>query len=432
MNPRRNFIKKAAAIASALSLGSISNKLMAENLQDAFLQLRASPLAEAIAEEDLWKQVQQAYTIDPNFINLNNGGVSPQPRVVQDTEIRKLQAANEIPSYYMWRVLIKDVEVVRERLARLAGCSAENIAINRNTTEGLHTVLMGQDWKEGDEIVVTKQDYSTVKVGWELLERRYKVKIIWLDLPTPLEDENLYVSTFLDAFSPKTKLVFLTQVINWTGQVMPISAIRKVCEEAKKRGIFSLVDGAHSFAQFDFKIPDLGCDAFATSLHKWLCAPFGTGMLYVRETALSQIWPLFPANVDEDDNIRKFEHLGTRSFAQISAISQAIDFHEMIGIQLKEARLRYLKDYWVNPLKNKERLIFHSSHKPEFSSVLTLFEIEGLEPIEVERVLYSKFYIHVTNSEVENIKGTRVSPNVYTRLSDLDRLMEGIDYLLKL
>ena len=432
MNPRRNFIKKAAAIASALSLGSISNKLMAESIQDAVASLHKLPIQEAIAEDDLWRMVQQAYTISPSLINLNNGGVSPQPKVVQDTEVRKLQAANEIPSYYLWRVLIKDVEVVRERLARLAGCAAENIAINRNTTEGIQTILLGQDWKEGDEIVVTKQDYSTVKVGWELLERRYKVKIIWLDLPSPLEDEVQYVKLFTNAFSPKTKLVFLTHVINWTGQVIPVSAIRKVCEEAQKKGIFSLVDGAHSFAQFDFKIPDLGCDAFATSLHKWLCAPFGTGMLYVRESALPLIWPLFPASVEEDNDIRKFEHLGTRSLGQISAIGQAIDFHEMIGIQLKEARLRYLKDYWVKPLKNKDRLIFHSSHKPKFSSVLTLFEIEGLEPIEVERVLYSKFHIHVTNSEVGNIKGTRVSPNVYTRLSDLDRLTEGIDYLLKL
>ena len=432
MNPRRNFIKKAAAIASALSLGSISNKLMAESIQDAVASLHKLPIQEAIAEDDLWRMVQQAYTISPSLINLNNGGVSPQPKVVQDTEVRKLQAANEIPSYYLWRVLIKDVEVVRERLARLAGCAAENIAINRNTTEGIQTILLGQDWKEGDEIVVTKQDYSTVKVGWELLERRYKVKIIWLDLPSPLEDEVQYVKLFTNAFSPKTKLVFLTHVINWTGQVIPVSAIRKVCEEAQKKGIFSLVDGAHSFAQFDFKIPDLGCDAFATSLHKWLCAPFGTGMLYVRESALPLIWPLFPASVEEDNDIRKFEDLGTRSLGQISAIGQAIDFHEMIGIQLKEARLRYLKDYWVKPLKNKDRLIFHSSHKPKFSSVLTLFEIEGLEPIEVERVLYSKFHIHVTNSEVGNIKGTRVSPNVYTRLSDLDRLTEGIDYLLKL
>ena len=405
---------------------------MAESIQDAVASLHKLPIQEAIAEDDLWRMVQQAYTISPSLINLNNGGVSPQPKVVQDTEVRKLQAANEIPSYYLWRVLIKDVEVVRERLARLAGCAAENIAINRNTTEGIQTILLGQDWKEGDEIVVTKQDYSTVKVGWELLERRYKVKIIWLDLPSPLEDEVQYVKLFTNAFSPKTKLVFLTHVINWTGQVIPVSAIRKVCEEAQKKGIFSLVDGAHSFAQFDFKIPDLGCDAFATSLHKWLCAPFGTGMLYVRESALPLIWPLFPASVEEDNDIRKFEHLGTRSLGQISAIGQAIDFHEMIGIQLKEARLRYLKDYWVKPLKNKDRLIFHSSHKPKFSSVLTLFEIEGLEPIEVERVLYSKFHIHVTNSEVGNIKGTRVSPNVYTRLSDLDRLTEGIDYLLKL
>lgn len=431
MNQRRNFFKKAVNIAAAASFGGLAERLAAQNAQDALSQLRSLPLPTALENEELWKLVQQAYTTNPNFINLNNGGVSPQPKIVQDTEIRLLQASNEAPSYYMWRVLGKDIEIVRERLAKMAACSPEEIALNRNTTEGLQTIIMGMDWKEGDEIIATLQDYSTVKLGWEWLERRYKVKVKWLDLPLPLENEDLYVKTFVDAFSPKTKFVNLTQVINWTGQVIPVTAIRRVCDEARKRGIFTLVDGAHAFAQFDFKVPDLGCDAFATSLHKWLCAPFGTGMLYVRKESLPKVWSLFPSTLEENADIRKFEHLGTRSFAQISAIGQAIDFHEMIGIQLKEARLRYLKEYWINQLKDQERLIFYTSHNPRFSGAIASMQIKGIEPSEVENVLTNKFRIHVTNVEIGNINGIRISPNVYTRLPDLDRLVEGVEYLLK-
>jgi selenocysteine lyase/cysteine desulfurase len=419
------------AFAASVSLGGLSDQLIAQSATQSIQQLRQLELEDAIQNEELWKYVQQAYTTSSNFINLNNGGVSPQPKTVQDAEMRYLKMSNEGPSYYMWRLLNSDVEIIRTKLAKLGDCSKEEISLNQNTTEGIQTVIMGMDWKKGDEIVVTKQDYSTVKIGWEYLEQRYGVKIIWLDLEVPFEDDKAYLEAFLGAFTEKTKLVNLTHIINWNGQQVPVKTIRKICDEARKRGVFSLVDGAHSFAQLDFKIRDLGCDAYATSLHKWLCAPFGTGMLYVRKEMIPKLWSLMPSSADQQGDIRKFEHQGTRSFARISAIGQAIDFHNMIGIQLKEKRLRYLQEYWTKALKNEEGLSIHHPQKKNYSSALGLFQIEGLTALEISQKLLNKYRIHTVAIEVENIVGVRISPNVYTKISDLDYLTEAVRAIIK-
>lgn len=431
MNKRRNFIKKLLGLSAGLSLAGWSNEIIAQNVIESIKGLHALDLEDAIQHEELWKYVQQAYTTSSNFINLNNGGVAPQPQKVQDAEIRYLRMANEGPAYYMWRVLVKDVEVIRSRLAKLAHCEAEEISLNQNTTEGIQTIIMGMDWKAGDEIVVTKQDYSTVKIGWKYLEERYGVKVVYLDLELPFENDKAYLEAFLGAFNKRTKLVNLTQIINWNGQQVPVKTIQKICEEARKRGIFSLVDGAHTFAQLDFKIPDLACDAFATSLHKWLSAPFGTGMLYIRKEMIPKVWSLMPSTKEQKDDIRKFEHQGTRSMGRISAIGQAIDFHNMIGIQLKEKRLRYLQEYWTKSLKNEDRVSFHHPQKANYSSALGLFQIEGVDEQKITNILSNKYRIYTVAIDVENITGVRISPNVYTKISDLDRLAEAVREIIK-
>lgn len=431
MNPRRKFIKRIAALAAATTVGGWAQRLEAFPIQDSLKTLDATTIPTAVQNEELWKYIQQGYTTSSNLINLNNGGVSPQPKAVQEAETRYLSYANEAPSYYMWRVLKKEVEIVRTRLAKLAGCSEEEICINQNTTEGMQTIVSGIDWQPGDEVIVTKQDYSTVSVGWKWLERRYKVKIVWLDLALPFENPSDYIDQFIKAMTAKTRLINITQIINWTGQVVPVKAIRKICEVARARGIFSLVDGAHAFAQLDFKVPDLGCDAFATSLHKWLCAPFGTGMLYIRKAMIHKIWSLMPSEEEQKQDIRKFEHQGTLSIGKLIAIGDAIDFHQLMGIQLKEARLRYLKNYWAKALKDEERIIFHTSLKKNYSCAIALIEINGLEPRVLEQVLFNKFRIHTVTITRDNFQGTRISPNVYTKTEHLDRLLEGIRFVLK-
>jgi len=377
----------------------------------------------ALGDEDFWGWVREAYTVSPNIMNLNNGGVAPQPKVVQDAHIRYYQYANEAPSYYMWQILDQGREPLREKLSLLAGCDKEEIAINRNATEGLNTVIFGLNLKPGDEVVLTRQDYPNMINAWKQREKRDGIKLIWIDLKLPEENEEVLAAQYIAAFTPRTKVVMVTHLINWCGQIMPV---KKVADAAHAMGIEVIADGAHSFAHFDFKIPDLGCDYFATSLHKWLSAPFGSGMLYIRKEKIKHVWALLSNNEPDGKDIRKFESLGTRSFASEMAIGAAVDFHDVIGSKRKEARLRQLKDHWVSQVKDLSRVSFNQPKSKHLSCAIASIAIEGKKPEEVAGELFSKYKIHTVAINWENIHGVRVTPNVYTSLKDLDKLAEAV------
>jgi selenocysteine lyase/cysteine desulfurase len=374
-------------------------------------------------DDDFWGYIQQCYTVSPNIINLNNGGVSPQPKVVQDTLERYNRYCNEAPSYYMWRILDQGREALRADLALLAGCEPVEIAIDRNTTEAMNTVIYGLNLQPGDEVVLTKQDYPNVINTFKLLEKRNGVVLKWVNLELPMENEDEIAAKYIEAFSEKTKVVNVTHIINWIGQIIPV---RKIADAAHERGIEVLVDGAHSFALLDFRIPDLHCDYFATSLHKWMCAPFGSGLLYVKKDKIAKTWPICPDDGMQTDQIAKFERLGTRSFASEMAIGSALDFHNAIGTKRKEDRLRYLKDYWTKQVKDIPGVHIHTSFRPEYACVIALFSVDGYTPAEVDSFLFDKYRIHTVGIVWENISGTRVTPNVYTTTGDLDKLVAAI------
>jgi selenocysteine lyase/cysteine desulfurase len=376
-----------------------------------------------VNDDDFWAWVQQSYTTSSNIINLNNGGVSPQPKLVQDTFVRYNAFCNEAPSYYMWRILDQGREALRADLADLAGCSPGEIAINRNTTEGMNNIIYGLNLQPGDEVVLTKQDYPNVINSFKVLEKRNGIILKWINLELPMEDDDALADIYISAFTDKTKLVNVTHIINWIGQIVPV---KKIAAAAHKRGIDVLVDGAHSFALLDFKIPDLDCDFFATSLHKWMSAPFGTGLLYVKKDKISKIWPICPDDKPLAEDIVKFERLGTRSFATEMAIGSALDFYQGIGTKRKEERLRALKDYWTNQVKDIPGVHIHTSFKPEFACVIGLFSIDGYQPGEIDTYLFDKHKIHTVSIVWENISGVRVTPNVYTTLKDLDKLVDAI------
>jgi len=428
MTNRRNFFKKSIAAAGALSLAPLAAKAMAEDIADALHSLnQLSPML-ASTDEDLWARMAQAYTVSPSILNLNNGGVSPQPKVVQDAVDRYYHYSNEAPSYYMWQILDKGRESIRRKLADLGGVSSDTIAINRNTTEALATVTWGLTLAKGDEIIMTKQDYPNMVQAWKQKEMRDGIKITWLNIALPTEDGESIVKAYINATTPKTKIWHITHMLNWTGQIMPV---KRLCEEARKRNIISIVDGAHTFAHIDFKISDFNPDYYGTSLHKWLCAPFGTGMLYVKKENIAGLWPLFPNDKPQMDDIRKFETLGTRSFAPEQAIGQAVDFHNAIGSKRKEERLQYLKNYWCEKVKQHPRIRLNISLKPEWSCALGSFSIEGIEPDVVSSKLMSEYQIHTTSVKWENITGVRITPHVYTTTKDLDRLVEAVLTLAK-
>lgn len=423
MTNRRSFFRKSLGVAGALSLSPLAGKALAEDLSDALRSLNRLSPSDAATDEDLWARIAQAYTVSPTLINLNNGGVSPQPKVVQDAVDRYYHYSNEGPTYYMWGVLDRGREPLRRKLADLAGTSNEEVAVNRNTTEALGTVTYGLTLSKGDEVIMTKQDYPNMIQAWKQKELRDGIKIKWLNLELPIENDDTIVKAFIDATTSRTRVWHITHMINWTGQILPV---KKLCDEARKRNIISIVDGAHTFAQMDFRIPDFNPDYFGTSLHKWLCAPFGTGMLYVKKENIAGLWPLFPNDKPQSADIRKFETLGTRSFAQEQAIGQAIDFHNAIGNKRKEERLRYLKNYWCEKVKQHPRVKLNVSLRPEYACALGNFSIDGIEPETISSRMMLEHQIIVTAIKWENISGVRITPHVYTSLKDLDRFVEAV------
>jgi len=428
-NNRRNFLQKAGALTATAFFSSLAKPAWATDLERALRDAEGIPADVLASEDDFWYYIQQAFTVSPGLINLNNGGVSPAPKTVQEAVKRYYDYCNEAPSYYMWRILDQGREPLRKNMAKLAGCDAEEIAINRNSSEGLETIIFGMQLKAGDEIVAAKQDYPNMINAYKQREMRDGIKMVWINLELPSEDENYLAQQYIKAFTPKTKVVHVTHIINWNGQILPV---KKIAQEAHKRGIEVICDGAHSFAHFEFKVPDLDADYFASSLHKWLYAPIGSGMLYVKKEKIKSIYPLFATSDNPlKEDIRKFENLGTRPFFIEQAIGKALEFHEMIGSERKEKRLQYLKNYWMEKVKGLPKVKINTSLHPKWGCAIGNVGIEGKKPAELDSFLFDKYKIHTVGIEWENIHGVRITPNVYTTIDNLDVLVEGIKAFVK-
>lgn len=384
-------------------------------------------LPAAVAQDEaFWAKVRAGYTASANLVNLNNGGVSPQPRAVQEKVETYHRFANEAPGYYMWRVMGRMREPVRRQLAAMAGCSPEEVALLRNATEALETVIFGLDWQAGDEVITTDQDYPAILDALDLRARRHGIVVRRLALPVPCEDPEEIVRRFAAAITPRTRALLFCHVVHLTGQILPVEAL---CELARQRDLLSIVDGAHAFAQLEFRLEDLGCDFYGASLHKWLSAPFGTGMLYVRRDRIAGLWPLYGYPQDEQDRITKFEHLGTRSIPTEVAIADAIAFHQQIGTARKGARLQYLKRYWVTQVQDVPGFRLLSSLDPAHGAGLTTFSLAGWTPAALSSALTNRFHLYVTAFDHPDVAGVRITPHVYTRLEELDYLAEVIRQL---
>ena len=413
----------SAGSISALDLFSATDPPFTRQFEKYLNVLENKSLSETASDEDFWGWIRESYTVSPNIINLNNGGVSPQPKVVQDAHIRFYQYCNEAPSYYMWRILDQGRENLRIKLADLCGVLPEEIAINRNATEGLNTIIFGLNLKEGDEVVLSTFDYPNMMNAWKQREKRDKIKLIWIDIPQPTENDQAIVQLYEKAITPKTRIVHITHMINWTGNVVPSRAI---ADMAHKKGCEVIVDAAHSFAHLDFKLEDTGADYLATALHKWLSAPFGSGLMYIKKEKIKKVWALLSSTEPDGDSIKKFENLGTRSFAAEMAIGTAADFYTIIGAKRKEARLRFLKDYWTQKVKDLPKLKLYSSLQPAYSCAIATVGVEGWQAQQIEGHLFEKYKIHSVSMILENVNGIRVTPNVYTSTQDLDLLVKGL------
>jgi len=423
MAGRKQFLQQLGLMAGAFSANSLFNQLHAEEVSSANSRVKhLSPISVA-SDEDYWSVIQQAYTLSPQIINLNNGGVSPSPKVVQEAVERYNKISNEGPSYYMWRILDQGREPLRENLASLAGCDVEEIAINRNATEALNTIIFGLDLKRGDEVIGARLDYPNMMSAWKQREAREGIVYKQLSFNFPIENDDEIVAAYENTITPKTKIIHVTHIVNWVGQIMPV---RKICDMAHRHGIEVICDGAHSFGLLDFKIPDLNCDYFGTSLHKFLSAPIGSGMLYIKKEKIEKKRPLLSNSNPRSSDIRKFETLGTRSFPIEQGIGEAINFQLAIGNKRKEERVRYLKNYWAEQVINIPRVRIKTSLKSTYSCAICGVSIDGISPAELDRILFTKYKVHTVPIEYENISCVRVTPHVYTRLSELDKFSKAI------
>jgi len=345
---------------------------------------------------------------------------------VQQAVERYNQLSNEGPSYYMWRILDQGREPLREKLANLAGVSPEEIAINRNSTEALNTVIYGLDLKSGDEVIGTRQDYPNMIQAYRQKAQRQGITYKQISFDFPIEDDAQIVKAYEQTITDKTKLLHVTHMINWVGQTMPV---QQICDMAHARGIEVIVDGAHSFGLIDFKIPDLHCDYFGTSLHKFLSAPIGSGMLWIKQDKIEKVWPLTCNGEPRSGNIRKFETLGTRSFPIEQGIGEAINFHEGIGSRRKQDRIHYLKYYWASRVRDTPRVKLHTSLNPSYSCAICGVSIDGMTPGQLDAALFDQYKIHTVGIVWENISCVRITPHVYTTLPDLDKLVGAIQTL---
>ncbi|MDR3690127.1 MAG: aminotransferase class V-fold PLP-dependent enzyme [Fimbriimonas sp.] len=382
----------------------------------------------AAQDEDFWAQIQQAFDLDRNVVNFNNGGCSPAPRIVEEALKRQIDYSNKAPSYYMWRELEPEVEAVRRRLAQTFGCDTEEIALTRNASEALEICLLGIELKAGDEVLTTNLDYPRMITTIQQRERREGVKLVQVKPPHVPQNKRELLAAFEAGITDKTKLMLVSQVSFKNGQMFPV---KDVCDLGRKHGIPVICDGAHAFCQFPFKHADLACDYYGTSLHKWLMAPMGTGMLHVNKAKIESLWPMMAAGETQSKDIRKFEEIGTHPAANHNAIAEAITFHEMIGVERKAARFRYLRKRWTERIADLKNVTFHTNLNPEHSCAITTVEIKGITAGDLGSWLLTKHGIYVVGIQADDFAGIRVTPNVYSTVNEVDRFADAMVHAAK-
>jgi selenocysteine lyase/cysteine desulfurase len=385
--------------------------------------------SELADDEAYWTEIQRAFDTDRTIINLNNGGVSPTPTHVLEAMIRDLKFTNESPADHMWRLLEPRVESVRRDLARDFGCDPEEMAITRNASEANEIMIMGLDLKRGDEVVVTNQNYGRMINTWKQRERREGIVLKQVSFKVPPSSLSYIADQIKAAVTPRTKAIEFPHITNLTGQIMPV---KEMMEYAKPRGIEVLIDGAHAFAHFPFTRDEIGADYYGTSLHKWLLAPIGTGFLYVRKEKQKSLWPLMAATPEQDDNIRKYEEIGTHPAANHNAISAALAFHRGIGAERKIARLRFLRDRWAKRLlAESPRVKVLTPLEGKTSAAIALFSVDGLDSANLGAWLMANYRIVNTPILHPEFNGIRITPNVYTTTDEIDTFADAVTTAIK-
>ena len=413
---KRQFLGSAGGLAATL--------LPFAAFERAFAQVAAVAPADLARDEAFWESIRRQYVVTRDFIQLENGYYSLASEPVLDAYVRHVRDVNAQSSFYMRTKQVDDKLAVRHDLARLLGCADGEVIITRNTTESLDTVIAGFAWKAGDEAVMAEQDYGSMLDMFKLQARRHGIVNRLVSVPMQPKSDDEIVAVYENAITPKTRLLMVCHMINITGQILPV---RRIVEMAHRRGVQVMVDGAHTFGQLDFTIGELGgCDYFGSSLHKWLGAPLGAGILYVRRDRIAPLWQLFGDATFPEDDIRKLNHTGTHPAATDLAIRDALGFHEAIGAARKSARLRYLQRYWTEKVRGAKRMVLNTPEAPERSCAIANVGVEGVAPAELAKILFDKYRIFTVAIDGAGVHGVRVTPQVFTTTAELDQFVKAL------
>lgn len=427
MYSRRKFIRSiTAASGSALFMLKNGSVNAAEKLIGS---LPVSTVPRVIAsDEGFWNKIRNDFNIDYDLINLNSGGVSPAPRVVINTFKEQIDYSNLAPSFNIWEKLEPGIEKVREKLSEILGCGKEEIAITRNTSESIQTIQFGMDMKKGDAVLTTSLDYPRMINAFDKLKKRYGVDVIQVKYPVPLLNKEDYVNAIKNSITENTKLILISHICYATGQILPVTEISKLAHD---HNIKLICDGAHSFNHIPFNFSELQCDYFASSLHKWTYAPVGTGFLYIKRDLIKDVWPLMSAPAKLHNDIRKFEDIGTHPAANHNAIREALDFNTVIGVERKAERLRYLNKLWINKVRYLQNVKFNINIDDESNYAgIVNFSINKVDMEKVEKYLFEKHKILITYIDTDDVKGLRVTPNIFTTPEEIGKFAEAIETII--
>jgi len=413
---KRTFIK-------SLSVLPLAMPITLDAMDTILNRFSHIPSYELAGNEEFWTQIRGDYKLKPDYINLENGYYCFLPRETLESFIGHVREVNYQGAFYMRTKAANDKKLAIERLAKVAGCSPEEVGITRNTTESLDTVIAGFDWKEGDETVMAEQDYFSMLAMFKQVSKRYGVVNKMVSVPNhPANDEEI-VNLYENAITTNTKLLMICHMINITGQILPV---RKICDMAHSKGVQVLVDGAHAFGHIKFAIPDLHCDYYGASLHKWLSVPLGAGLLYVRKEHIPAIWPLLAPGEKADDDISRLNHTGTHPVHTLLAVQNAVDYYEKLGAEHKEARLRYLQNYWTNKVRDFPHIVLNTPSDPARSCGIANVGVKGMKPQELSDTLLKKYKIYTVAIDGANVKGCRITPNIYTTIQELDAFIAAL------
>ena len=416
---KRNFIKNAA-------LAGLGGMLSIDGIARCIKNVSSVSATTLAGDEDFWITIRQAYKLKPDYINLENGYYNFLPEQVLEKFIGHVREVNYHASYYMRNFQVKTRNDMAAKLAAIAGCSADELTITRNTTESLDLVISGLDWKRGDEAVFAEQDYGTMRFMFEQVAKRHGVVNKIVSVPNLPESDDDIVNLYASAITKKTRLIMVSHMINITGQILPV---RKICDMAHNRGVQVMVDGAHSFAHFKFSVEDLHCDYFGSSLHKWMSVPLGCGILYVKKDNIRKVWPLLAGGEKKQDDITRFGHTGTHPAHTHLAIGAAIDFYNLIGGDRKEARLRFLQNYWTSKVRFLPNVIVNTPADQARACGIANAGIRGMKPGDLADTLYTKYRIYTAQVDGAGVHGCRIAPNVYTTTTELDVLVNALKEL---